>query len=160
MYVDCLFIRYFCSRNAPEPRYPEESSESHRRNHELVRGIARLYALWQNALHRSAGAGGISMEARRTYRCGEKILSPKLSINQVLLAVPHRVIQDDVYEGYHIPAGATVIPNSWYVHPAKSIGQNPGSHRRPGPLHTIQHTTGGTPPNSTQPGSSMSPKLR
>jgi len=29
------------------------------------------------------------------------------------LAVPHRVMENDTYEGYHIPAGATIIPNAW-----------------------------------------------
>lgn len=29
------------------------------------------------------------------------------------VAIPHQCVQDDVYEGYHIPAGATVIANSW-----------------------------------------------
>ncbi|KAG2007047.1 cytochrome P450 [Coprinopsis cinerea AmutBmut pab1-1] len=42
------------------------------------------------------------------------------------IAVPHRVIQDDVYEGYHIPAGATVIPNSWALaHDPAHYGWNP-----------------------------------
>ncbi|OSX64695.1 hypothetical protein POSPLADRAFT_1135070 [Postia placenta MAD-698-R-SB12] len=31
------------------------------------------------------------------------------------MAVPHRVTQDDVYNGFHIPAGATVIANTWAV---------------------------------------------
>ncbi|KAF9463660.1 cytochrome P450 [Collybia nuda] len=31
------------------------------------------------------------------------------------LAVPHRVINDDFYDGYHIPAGATVIGNAWAI---------------------------------------------
>lgn len=29
------------------------------------------------------------------------------------LAVPHKLIQDDEYEGYTIPAGTTIIPNIW-----------------------------------------------
>jgi cytochrome P450 len=29
------------------------------------------------------------------------------------LAVPHRVTESDVYDGYHIPAGSTVIANVW-----------------------------------------------
>jgi len=28
-------------------------------------------------------------------------------------AVPHRLIVDDVYEGYFLPAGSIVIGNSW-----------------------------------------------
>ena len=30
-------------------------------------------------------------------------------------AVPHRLIQDDVHEGYLIPKGSLVIPNIWSV---------------------------------------------
>jgi cytochrome P450 len=30
------------------------------------------------------------------------------------LGLPHRVLQDDVYEGYFIPKGATVVGNVWY----------------------------------------------
>lgn len=32
-----------------------------------------------------------------------------------VLAAPHGVIRDDEYMGYRIPAGASVIPNAWYV---------------------------------------------
>ena len=28
---------------------------------------------------------------------------------------PHRVTTSDVYEGYYIPAGSTIIPNAWYA---------------------------------------------
>ena len=31
------------------------------------------------------------------------------------IAVPNRAIQDDVYRGYFIPAGATVIQNVWAI---------------------------------------------
>ncbi|KAI0295320.1 cytochrome P450 [Multifurca ochricompacta] len=31
------------------------------------------------------------------------------------LGVPHRVMQDDVYEGYFIPAGSIIIPNVWAI---------------------------------------------
>jgi len=29
------------------------------------------------------------------------------------LALPHRVTEDDVYEGQYIPAGSTILPNAW-----------------------------------------------
>ena len=29
------------------------------------------------------------------------------------VGVPHRVIEDDTYEGYRIPQGAICIPNVW-----------------------------------------------
>ena len=29
------------------------------------------------------------------------------------IGVPKRVMEDDVYKGYHIPAGATIIENIW-----------------------------------------------
>ena len=28
---------------------------------------------------------------------------------------PHRLMEDDVYEGWFIPAGTTVIANPWFV---------------------------------------------
>ena len=30
------------------------------------------------------------------------------------LAFPHYLSQDDMYEGYHIPAGSVVVGNVWY----------------------------------------------
>ncbi|TFK34339.1 cytochrome P450 [Crucibulum laeve] len=29
------------------------------------------------------------------------------------MAVPHKVIEEDIYNGYYIPAGSTIIPNVW-----------------------------------------------
>ena len=31
------------------------------------------------------------------------------------IGVPHKIADDDVYKGYHIPKGALVMGNSWYV---------------------------------------------
>ena len=31
------------------------------------------------------------------------------------LGVAKRVMEDDVYDGYHIPAGATILENIWYA---------------------------------------------
>ena len=30
------------------------------------------------------------------------------------IAVPHRAVADDEYNGYEIPAGTIVVPNIWY----------------------------------------------
>jgi cytochrome P450 len=32
------------------------------------------------------------------------------------LGLPHRVMEEDAYMGYHIPQGATVIANIWYLY--------------------------------------------
>jgi len=32
------------------------------------------------------------------------------------LGIPHLASEDDVFEGYHIPEGAIVISNVWWVH--------------------------------------------
>ena len=34
----------------------------------------------------------------------------------ILGGIPHAPIQDDVYEGYHIPAGTTMLQNLWAIH--------------------------------------------
>jgi len=35
----------------------------------------------------------------------------------VPLGVPHRLMEDDIYKGVFIPAGATLLENLWSVHP-------------------------------------------
>ncbi|KAK1227302.1 hypothetical protein PQX77_009719 [Marasmius sp. AFHP31] len=42
------------------------------------------------------------------------------------LAIAHRASHDDVYDGYFIPAGTTIVANAWAVlHDEKFYGQNP-----------------------------------
>ena len=40
-------------------------------------------------------------------------------IDQICLTflpgIPHKAVESDVYRGYHIPKGAIVIPNIWFV---------------------------------------------
>jgi len=43
----------------------------------------------------------------------------------VPIAVPNRAMQDDVYRGYLIPAGATVIQNVWAVFHDPNIYPDP-----------------------------------
>ncbi|KAK1230833.1 hypothetical protein PQX77_006073 [Marasmius sp. AFHP31] len=41
-------------------------------------------------------------------------------------AAPHRAVQDDVYEGFFIPAGTTIVANAWAVlHDENVYGPNP-----------------------------------
>ena len=46
----------------------------------------------------------------------EAILKETFRWNPVTpVCIPHCTIQEDVYRGYRIPKGATVVPNAWYV---------------------------------------------
>ncbi|KAH9056869.1 cytochrome P450 [Lactarius vividus] len=42
------------------------------------------------------------------------------------LAVPHRVMESDTYEGYYIPAGSTVIANAWGMLHDPAVFVEPG----------------------------------
>lgn len=68
----------------------------------------------------------------------DAILKETLRFNSATpLGVPHAVIEDDVYEGMFIPAGATVISNIWAImrdteykdphvfNPDRFLGPNP-----------------------------------
>jgi hypothetical protein len=54
------------------------------------------------------------------YRCLSQT-SLAAFIRHYLAAVPHRCTSDDVYNGYYIPAGATLIPNVWLVYSRSDI---------------------------------------
>ncbi|KAJ6562200.1 cytochrome P450 [Mycena capillaripes] len=41
------------------------------------------------------------------------------------IALPHQSVQDDVYNGFHIPAGATVFANSWGILHEPSLYPSP-----------------------------------
>ncbi|KAK1466422.1 hypothetical protein CCUS01_01272 [Colletotrichum cuscutae] len=43
----------------------------------------------------------------------------------VFLGVPHAAVRDDVYMGYNIPKGATVINNVWAIHMDEERSPNP-----------------------------------
>ncbi|KAL1659902.1 cytochrome P450 [Schizophyllum commune] len=45
------------------------------------------------------------------------------------LGVPHRVMQDDVYDGYFIPEGTTMIPNQWGIAHDESMYPDAMSYR-------------------------------
>ncbi|CCL99951.1 uncharacterized protein FIBRA_01976 [Fibroporia radiculosa] len=41
------------------------------------------------------------------------------------LGVPHRLIEDDEYNGYHLPGGSTIIPNIWAMTRREDIYPDP-----------------------------------
>ncbi|PFH47416.1 hypothetical protein AMATHDRAFT_67760 [Amanita thiersii Skay4041] len=45
------------------------------------------------------------------------------------VAIPHSVIDDDVYNGYHIPKGSTVIGNTWAMLYNEEVYPNPTEFR-------------------------------
>jgi cytochrome P450 len=61
------------------------------------------------------------------------------------IAIPHSTIQDDVYKGYHIPKGATVIGLSHHIHYQKDLYPQPEDYRperfldESGKLNTLPH---------------------
>ena len=40
------------------------------------------------------------------------------------LSLPHRTIEDDIVDGYFIPAGSLIMPNTWYVLHSPGIRTN------------------------------------
>lgn len=47
----------------------------------------------------------------------------------VPLGIPHSVTQDDEYMGYHIPKGATILPNHWALSLDEEVFDDPTSFR-------------------------------
>lgn len=45
------------------------------------------------------------------------------------VAIPHAVVQDDMYEGYFIPKGTTVFALSHHIHQDEELYPNPGEFR-------------------------------
>ncbi|KAF8510041.1 cytochrome P450 [Gautieria morchelliformis] len=45
------------------------------------------------------------------------------------MASPHRVMKDDVYKGFRIPAGSLVIANIWWMHNDPRVFPNPSEFR-------------------------------
>lgn len=45
------------------------------------------------------------------------------------LGIPHSVTQDDEYMGYHIPKGATILPNHWALALDEEVFKDPTSFR-------------------------------
>jgi len=45
------------------------------------------------------------------------------------IAVPHRLVTDDIYEGYFLPAGSMVIGNAWAVLHDESVFPEPSQFR-------------------------------
>jgi cytochrome P450 len=56
------------------------------------------------------------------------------------LAIPHRLMQDDIYKGYFLPKGTIVAPNAWYEQ-TPSAHQNLGLLENIGPCSTTKAST-------------------
>ncbi|KAK1220886.1 hypothetical protein PQX77_016321, partial [Marasmius sp. AFHP31] len=65
-------------------------------------------------------------EDRESLPLVSAILSEVLRWNPVTpLGVPHRSMDDDVYEGYFIPKDSTIVPNIWSImHDKELFGEN------------------------------------
>lgn len=47
--------------------------------------------------------------------CRHSLFMRDINTHPSLLAIPHLVDIEDEYKGYRIPAGSTVLPNTWYA---------------------------------------------
>ena len=47
---------------------------------------------------------------------GELSILCHFILANVPLGIPHRLMQEDTYEGYKIPAGSIVMANIWYIY--------------------------------------------
>ena len=70
----------------------------------------------QEELDRIVGSDHpVTFEDRTSLPYVNALLKEVLRWHPVLpMALPHRVISDDVYNGYHIRAETIVLLNSWY----------------------------------------------
>lgn len=50
-----------------------------------------------------------------TSRCDLTHFSVTISDALSILGLPHRVMEDDIYENYFIPKGTRVVANIWYL---------------------------------------------
>jgi hypothetical protein len=58
---------------------------------------------------------------------GENFAGKPWMTDDLFLGVAHRVMEDDVHEGYFIPRGALIIANIWFVQPINSnLNDSPG----------------------------------
>ncbi|KAK1232038.1 hypothetical protein PQX77_004821, partial [Marasmius sp. AFHP31] len=71
----------------------------------------------QEEIESVVGPGGVpDFNDRDSLPYMNAIISEVLRWRPVLpLSVAHRAVNDDVYAGYHIPAGATVVGNVWSI---------------------------------------------
>jgi Cytochrome P450 len=43
------------------------------------------------------------------------LLATTLLVLMEIIAVPHAVAEDDEFNGYFLPKGTVIFPNTWYV---------------------------------------------
>ncbi|KAF9230135.1 cytochrome P450, partial [Melanogaster broomeanus] len=58
-----------------------------------------------------------TLDDRSSLTYIDAIMRETLRWNPVTpLSIPHAAVNDDIYDGYHIPKGATVMTNTWFDH--------------------------------------------
>ncbi|KAJ7624503.1 cytochrome P450 [Roridomyces roridus] len=63
------------------------------------------------------------------------------------LALPHRTSKDDVYNGLHIPAGSTIMPNNWAIMHDPAIYPDPWTFKPERYLNSSASSSESTPMN-------------
>ncbi|KAK7029115.1 cytochrome P450, partial [Favolaschia claudopus] len=67
------------------------------------------------------------------------------------LGLPHRLMQDDVYRGYYLPAGTIVLANSWAILHNPDVYPSPNEFQPERFLPLIPSTTNYTDKHNPDP---------
>ncbi|KAL0565623.1 hypothetical protein V5O48_016400 [Marasmius crinis-equi] len=87
-----------------------------------------LQARGQEEIDSVVGSGRLpDFEDRENLPYVNALIAETMRWNPVVpLALVHRATQDDVYDGYFIPAGSTIVANAWaMLHAEELYGPNP-----------------------------------
>ncbi|KAF8891882.1 cytochrome P450 [Infundibulicybe gibba] len=86
-----------------------------------------IQARAQDEIQRVIGTSRLpSLDDKGSLPYVEAVITETLRWSAITpLAIPHRALNDDVYEGYRIPGGATVIGNTWAMLHDEEIYPNP-----------------------------------
>lgn len=71
----------------------------------------------QEEIDRVLGAGRLpKMTDRANLPYIDAVVKETLRWHPVApMGIPHMSVEDDMYEGYHIPKGSLFLPNIWYI---------------------------------------------